>query len=73
MTAEPKNILFPVSIMPEFVGYVANVLPSTHLNDAMRVVAIEGGGLGDMGLNLAVIAAWTAGTFGLAWKTLRWE
>ncbi|MGI2335994.1 MAG: ABC transporter permease [Dehalogenimonas sp.] len=67
------GIFFPVEIMPEALGYVANVLPSTHLNDAMRVVAIEAGGVGDIGVNAAVVVAWTVGAFALAWKTFRWE
>ena len=67
------GIFFPVDIMPEALSYVVNVLPSTHLNDAFREVAIFGHGLGDIWINIGVVTAWIIASLGLAIKTFRWE
>lgn len=67
------GIFFPVDIMPEFLSYIANLLPSTHLNDALREVAISGQSLEGIWLEIGVIAFWTIAAFGLAVRTFRWE
>ncbi|MBN1369678.1 MAG: ABC transporter permease [Dehalococcoidaceae bacterium] len=67
------GIFFPVEIMPEFLSYFANALPSTHLGDAFRAIIIYGQGLGDIWTNIAVVAGWMVAAFGVAIKTFKWE
>lgn len=49
------------------------ILPLTYLNDAMRLVAFEGAGLGDILLPLGIITAWGILIYALAVKFFRWE
>jgi ABC-2 type transport system permease protein len=67
------GVFFPIDIMPTGLDYVSNVLPSTHVNDALRLVAIEGKGIGDAGLNLLVIGGWTIVCLVLSVRFFRWE
>lgn len=67
------GIFFPVEVMPPFISHVANVLPSTHLADALREVIIYGNGIGDIWVNVVVTIGWVLGAFLIAVKTFRWE
>lgn len=40
------GIFLPLNIMPGFLTFIAKALPSIHLNDALRLVVIEGASLG---------------------------
>ena len=59
--------------MPKGLGYVSNVLPSTNLNEALRLVAIEGKGIGDVGINLLAVAGWTIACLVISIRFFRWE
>jgi ABC-2 type transport system permease protein len=48
-------------------------LPSTHINDALRMVMYQGAGLGDIWQHLLVVAAWTVVCFAVSVKFFRWE
>jgi len=57
------SIFFPLDIMPGFLKVVSNSLPSTHLGDALRLVTIDGAGIGETWRSLLVVgvglsAAW---------------
>ena len=67
------GLFFPVDIMPGFLQAISTGLPSTHLNDALRIVAVEEGGIGDIWVNLAVLAGWTIGCLGLSIRFFKWE
>jgi len=58
---------------PPVVAPVVNVIPLTHLNDALREVVNHGGGLGDLWLSWAALAAWIGGGFVLAVRLFRWQ
>ncbi len=58
----------PAALLP-----VVNVIPLTHLNDALREVVNHGGGPGDLWLMWTVLAAWIAGGFVLSIRLFRWQ
>jgi ABC-2 type transport system permease protein len=58
---------------PAALAPVVNVIPLTHLNDALREVVNHGGGLGDLWLSWAALAAWIGGGFVLAVRLFRWQ
>jgi ABC-2 type transport system permease protein len=58
---------------PAAVAPVVNVIPLTHLNDALREVVNHGGGLGDLWLSWAALAAWIGGGFVVAVRLFRWQ
>jgi ABC-2 type transport system permease protein len=64
---------FPLEQMPEFVRPVCEALPSLHLNDALRMIAIEKAGASDIWREIPVLLGWLAGCSVLAVKFFRWE
>ncbi len=67
------GIFFPLSIMPGFLQTFAKVLPSTHLNDAFRMVVLEGKGISQILKELLIVSAWLIGSLGLSIKFFKWE
>lgn len=68
-----SGTFFSVTAFPKWLQYVSNVLPLTHLNDAMRKVAFEGAGLGDVTHQLFILLLWGIGVYAVAVKTFKWE
>ncbi len=58
---------------PPSVEPLVNAIPLTHLNDALREVVNHGGGLGDLWLSWAALAAWVAGGFVISVRLFRWQ
>jgi len=67
------GLFFPTGMLPKALGCVANALPSTHMNDALRAVLYQGAGFGDIWQHLLVLAAWTIGCLIISMKSFRWE
>jgi ABC-2 type transport system permease protein len=67
------GIFYPLNIMPDFLVVISKALPSTHLNDALRLVVIEGTGLGAAWLELLAVGGWFVVSLGLSIKFFRWE
>ncbi|MFI6478080.1 ABC transporter permease [Nonomuraea sp. NPDC050663] len=65
------GVVFPLSVFPGGVERVLELLPISALTGGLRAVLMEGQGLA-LG-PLAVLAAWTVVTLGLASRTFRWE
>ena len=68
-----SGTFFPVTSFPKWLQYISNALPLTHLNDAMRKVAFEGAGLGDVTHQLFILAIWFVIVYAVAIKTFKWE
>jgi len=49
------------------------MLPLTYLNDAMRKVAFEGAGIGDITHQLLILGIWFIVIYAIAVKTFKWE
>lgn len=64
---------FPIDNFPGWLRPICNVLPLTHLNDAMRNVAFEGARLADCGQQLAILFAWGVVAYAIAIKVFKWE
>lgn len=67
------GIFFPTSIMPDFLVAISKALPSTHLNNALRMITVEGAGLGAVWLELLIVGCWLIVCLGLSIKFFRWE
>ena len=67
------GIFFPLSIMPNFLELFTLVLPSTHLNNALRMIAIDGLGISFMWKELLIIGGWIIATLALSIKFFKWE
>jgi ABC-2 type transport system permease protein len=65
------GLLWPVDQMPNYLQWLANVLPMTYGVDGMRAMMLEGQNLADLGLDIGVLAAYAVGFLGLASLTLR--
>jgi ABC-2 type transport system permease protein len=68
-----SGTFFSVTAFPTWLQYVSNALPLTHLNNAMRKVAFEGAGLGDVTHQLFILLIWGIAVYAVAVKTFKWE
>lgn len=64
---------FPVESFPKWLQPVSNVLPLTHLNNAMRSIAFEGQSLWDIKGEIGILLLWGAAAYLVAVKVFRWE
>lgn len=64
---------FPVENFPTWLQPLCNILPLTHLNQAMRNVAFEGAHLTDCGPQLQYLLIWGIVLYAAAIKVFRWE
>lgn len=64
---------FPLDMIPEFLLPVCNTLPSAHMSEALRQVAIGGARVGEVWQELLVPVGWLVGCSTLAVKFFRWE
>jgi ABC-2 type transport system permease protein len=67
------GLFFPNSMLPNFLGHIANALPSTQMSDALRMVAYSGAVLADIWQNLAIMLAWILVCLAISLKFFRWE
>lgn len=67
------GLFFPTNIMPESLQHFSNVLPSTHLNNALRMIAVEGVGISQVWRELPVVVGWLVGCLGLSIRFFKWE
>lgn len=57
-----SGAFFPVSQLPEVVGWAVQALPLTHLLAAMRAF-VDGDSVASQWPELLILAGWIAGTF----------
>jgi ABC-2 type transport system permease protein len=65
------GLLWPVSQMPDYLQWLANVLPMTYGVSGIRALMLQGQGLLDIGKEVGVLAAYAVGLLVLAALTLR--
>lgn len=65
------GLLWPVSQMPEYLQWLANILPMTYGVSGIRALMMQGQSLLDIGKELAILAAYAVGLLILAAATLR--
>ena len=64
---------FPIDRFPSWLQVIANVLPLTHLNTAMRSVAFEGANLWNVRIEIGILLLWGIIGYAIAIKVFRWE
>jgi ABC-2 type transport system permease protein len=64
---------FPVENFPTWLQPLCQILPLTHLNEAMRNVAFEGAHIWDCGKQLGILGLWGIVVYAVAIKVFRWE
>jgi ABC-2 type transport system permease protein len=65
------GLLWPVSQMPDYLQWLANVLPLTYGVSGIRALMTQGQNLLDIGKEVGVLAAYAIGLLILAAFTLR--
>jgi ABC-2 type transport system permease protein len=68
-----SGTFFSINVFPAWLQPISRALPLTYLNDAMRKVAFEGAGLGDVTHQLLVLGIWFVIIYTIAIKTFKWE
>ena len=68
-----SGTFFATTAFPSWLQALSNVLPLTYLNKAMRDVAFEGAGMGDITHDLLVLGIWFIIVYAVAVKTFKWE
>ncbi len=65
------GLLWPVSQMPQYLQWLANVLPMTYGVEGMRALMLQGQNLLDIGKDVGILAAYAVGLLVLTALTLR--
>jgi len=68
-----SGTFFATTAFPTWLQGLSNILPLTYLNNAMRDVAFEGAGLGDVTHDLLILGIWFIIVYAVAVKTFKWE
>ncbi|TWJ04438.1 ABC-2 type transport system permease protein [Mucilaginibacter frigoritolerans] len=68
-----SGTFFATTAFPSWLQGLSNILPLTYLNKAMRDVAFEGAGLGDVTHDLLILGIWFIIVYAVAVKTFKWE
>ncbi|HET7114890.1 MAG TPA: ABC transporter permease [Hanamia sp.] len=64
---------FPIDVFPRWLQWLAQVLPLTHLNNALRDVAFNGNNLWDERWEIAILLLWGIVVYAVAIKVFKWE
>ncbi len=68
-----SGTFFPVENLPSWLQPIANNLPLSYFNQAIRIITAEGGSLGDTDKFIAGLSIWGILMYALAARTFRWE
>jgi len=68
-----SGVFFSSSRFPAVAQPFIQALPLTATNDALRAIMLQGAGVGRVAGELALLAAWAAGSFVLALRLFRWR
>jgi ABC-2 type transport system permease protein len=68
-----SGVFFPTDSFPAWIKPIADNLPLTYFNEAIRTVTTKGGNLDDAWTYLVGMLIWGAVMYILAAKTFRWE
>jgi len=64
---------FPIDAFPSWLQPICRVLPLTHFNNAMRLIAFEGASLVSCWKEIGVLCLWGVGVYIVAVKVFKWE
>lgn len=64
---------FSISVFPKWLQWIAQAMPLTHLNNAMREVAFEGKNLWEVKGEIGILLLWGVVVYICAVKVFKWE
>jgi len=64
---------FPIDVFPKWLQWIAQALPLTHLNNALRDVAFEGKNLWNERTEIMILLLWGIVVYAIAVKVFKWE
>jgi ABC-2 type transport system permease protein len=64
---------FSINVFPPWLRGIAQAMPLTHLNNALREVAFEGRGLWDVRSEIGILLLWGVVVYFVAIKVFKWE
>jgi ABC-2 type transport system permease protein len=68
-----SGIFFPRFLMPEWLQGLTNWIPLTPVGDGVRFITTEAASLIDIWPQIALIVAWGAVVYFIAFRAFRWE
>ena len=68
-----SGVFFSPARFPDALQPLIAALPLTALNEAIRMVMLDGASLAEVGTRLLVVTAWGLVAFGAALKLFRWK
>ena len=68
-----SGVFFSSAKFPEVMQPFIRALPLTALNEALRAVMLDGAGVAQVALPVAIVAAWGLVSFALALRLFRWR
>ena len=64
---------FSIDVFPKWLQWIAQAMPLTHLNNALRAVAFEGNNLWDERWEIGILLLWGIVVYAIAIKVFKWE
>ncbi|MBS1737372.1 MAG: ABC transporter permease [Bacteroidetes bacterium] len=64
---------FSINVFPPWLRGIAQAMPLTHLNNALREVAFEGRGIWDVRSEIGILILWGIVIYFVAIKVFKWE
>lgn len=64
---------FSIDVFPKWLRWCAELMPLTHLNNALRDVAFEGNNLWDERWEIGILLLWGIAVYIIAIKVFKWE
>lgn len=64
---------FSIDVFPKWLRWIAEAMPLTHLNNALRDVAFQGNNLWDERWEIGILLLWGIIVYAIAIKVFKWE
>lgn len=64
---------FSIDVFPKWLRWIAQAMPLTHLNNALRDIAFEGTNLWDERWEIGILLLWGIVVYAIAIKVFKWE
>ena len=64
---------FSIDVFPKWLRWIAQAMPLTHLNKALRDVAFEGKNLWDVRWEIGILLLWGIIVYSISIKVFKWE
>jgi len=68
-----SGAFFQIDQMPQFLQYVARIIPLTYLADALRQVMVGGAAFAPLWVCAAVLLGWLVVCFAIAARKFEWQ